>query len=37
MTNEVINNSYYSKSNTSNKVSTGVIDVNITIIMQVKC
>lgn len=36
MTNEVINNSYYSKSNTSNKISTGIIDVNITDTINVK-
>lgn len=36
MTNEVINNSYYSKSNTSNKISIGVIDVNITDTINVK-
>ena len=36
MTNEVINNSYYSKSNTQNKVSIGVIDVNITDTINVK-
>jgi hypothetical protein len=36
MTNEVINNSYYSKSNTSNKISIGVIDVNITDSINVK-
>lgn len=36
MTNEVINNSYYSKSNTSNKISTSVIDVNITDTINIK-
>lgn len=36
MANEVINNSYYSKSNTSNKISIGVIDVNITDTINIK-
>lgn len=30
MTRQLITNSYYGQPNTSNKISTGVIDVNIT-------